>query len=128
MMYILPDLFIISLSVVDDSFPCTPTFPDYTGCTESLLDTVHVTNATVTVNALLDPSDGGSRFTAIVDATDAANRIARCDTYTCGSLAFILLANYSTQYCLGVKPDKANSVSSNKIYIDAVVSVKYTGK
>eukprot|EP00057_Strongylocentrotus_purpuratus_P018020 XP_011672494.1 PREDICTED: putative uncharacterized protein DDB_G0277255 [Strongylocentrotus purpuratus] len=98
--------------------PCDPAFP---ACPEGSRDTIQVTNATVTVNS--DDGNGGT-ITATVDATEAANSIVHCsDTYICGSLAYILLANYSTQYCLRAL---LGSIPSELIFIDAVVSVEYT--
>ena len=98
-----------------------PTFP---ACPEGSLDTIQVTNATVTVNS--DDGNGGTN-TKTVDATEAANSIVRCNAYTCGSLAYILLANYSTQYCLGFAPGTGDAATYGYISIDAVVSVEYTG-
>eukprot|EP00057_Strongylocentrotus_purpuratus_P009564 XP_011664038.1 PREDICTED: mucin-5AC-like [Strongylocentrotus purpuratus] len=97
--------------------PCRPKFP---ACPECSGDSIQVTNATVTVTSL----DGnGGTYTSTVDATEAANSIVQCDTYTCRSLAFILLANYSTQYCFGAA---LGSAPPEYIQIDAVVSVEYT--
>ena len=102
-------------------YPCSPAFP---ACPNGSLDTIQVTHANVTVNS--DDGNGGTN-TSTVDATEAANNIVNCgDTYTCESLAFILLANYSTQYCLGVAPGEGYRFR-HRIYINAIVFVEYTG-
>eukprot|EP00057_Strongylocentrotus_purpuratus_P020761 XP_011675235.1 PREDICTED: WD repeat-containing protein 24 [Strongylocentrotus purpuratus] len=101
--------------------PCDPTFP---ACPEGSLNTTQVTNATVTVNS--DDGNGGTN-TSTVDATEAANSIVHCNTYTCWSLAYILVADYSTQYCLGFAPVQGDAMDVGYIFIDAVVSVEYTG-